>query len=119
MREEDGTVVSPDCFMEAARKSRVYGHLTLFMIDAALRCIEQSGVACTVNLSTEDIIGENRSRSPSAKPIFKHLHPLRRESVGFDPRFTKLYLSYTRLNHRLTSELLELYGIQRKAHLML
>lgn len=56
--EEDGTIVGPVCFMEAARHSRVYDQLTTFMIDEALLFIEKAQCACTVNLSSEDILVE-------------------------------------------------------------
>ncbi|GEM_PF-1501266 len=56
--EEDGTVVGPNFFMEAARRSRIYGRLTVFMLQAALRFIEENDVCCSVNLLNEDIVVE-------------------------------------------------------------
>jgi len=52
--EADGTIVGPSFFIEAARRSRVYSQLTLYVIDAALKFIERYGKSCTVNLLNED-----------------------------------------------------------------
>jgi diguanylate cyclase (GGDEF)-like protein len=68
--ELDGTIVGPDFFMEAARKSRVSSFLTTFMIDQALHCIEQHDVSCTVNLSIDDIV-DNESRQTIIEHIRK------------------------------------------------
>ena len=86
--EEDGTVVGPTFFMEAARRSRVYSQLTLFVIDAALKFIDQHDMNCTVNLLNEDIVVEEsrqqiidriRKESARAKLIFEIV-----ESEGID-----------------------------------
>lgn len=86
--EEDGTVVGPTFFMEAARRSRVYSQLTLFVIDAALRFIEKHDMACTVNLLNEDIVVDEsrqqiidliRKESAREKLIFEIV-----ESEGID-----------------------------------
>ena len=66
--ERDGTIVGPDFFMEAARKSRVSGYLTTFMIDQALDCIEKHDVGCTVNLSIDDIVDHE-----SRQTIIEHI----------------------------------------------
>lgn len=86
--EEDGSVVGPTFFMEAARRSRVYSQLTLFVIDAALKFIEQHDISCTVNLLNEDIVVEEsrqhiidriRKESSREKLIFEIV-----ESEGID-----------------------------------
>ena len=78
--EEDGTVIGPSFFMEAARRSRVYSQLTQFVIAAALKFIEQHDITCTVNLLNEDIVVEEsrqqiidqiRKESSSDKLIFE------------------------------------------------
>jgi len=66
--ERDGTIVGPDFFMEAARKSRVSSYLTTFMIDQALNCIEEHDVGCTVNLSIDDIVDHE-----SRQTIIEHI----------------------------------------------
>lgn len=58
MVDQDGTVSGPGFFMDAARKSRVYSQLTMFMLDEALNFIQHSGCRCTVNLLNEDIVAE-------------------------------------------------------------
>lgn len=86
--EEDGTVVGPTFFMEAARRSRVYSQLTLIVIDAALAFIDENDVSCTVNLLNEDIVVEEsrqrivdriRKDSGRSKLIFEIV-----ESEGID-----------------------------------
>ncbi|OQY18535.1 MAG: hypothetical protein B6I36_06740 [Desulfobacteraceae bacterium 4572_35.1] len=63
MVDEDGTVSGPMFFMDAARKSRVYSQLTLFMLDAALEFVGRNSCRCTVNLLNEDIaVEENRQQ---------------------------------------------------------
>ena len=66
--ERDGTIVGPNFFMEAARKSRVSSRLTTFMIDQALACIERHNVGCTVNLSIDDIVDHE-----SRQTIIEHI----------------------------------------------
>jgi len=58
MVSEDGTVAGPAFFMDAARKSRVYNQLTIFMLDEALEFIQRTGNRCTVNLLNDDIVVE-------------------------------------------------------------
>ncbi|MDY0189246.1 MAG: bifunctional diguanylate cyclase/phosphodiesterase [Desulfuromonas sp.] len=55
---DDGTVAAPGFFMDAARKSRVYNQLTVFMLDAALEFVQRNGCRCTVNLLIDDILVE-------------------------------------------------------------
>ncbi len=78
--ERDGTIVGPDFFMEAARKSRVSSHLTTFMIDQALDCIEKHDVGCTVNLSIDDIVDHE-----SRQTIIEHIRKKKaRERLIFE-----------------------------------
>ncbi len=53
---DDGTVLTPDRFLEFSKKARFYPHLTRTMIRKAFRFFAGTDLHFSVNLSIEDII---------------------------------------------------------------
>ena len=54
--EEDGTVVSPGQFLEIAKKSRLYVHITDFVIHAIFKQLAATPHQYSINLSIDDIL---------------------------------------------------------------
>jgi diguanylate cyclase (GGDEF)-like protein len=54
--EEDGTVVSPGQFLEIAKKSRLYFHITDFVINAIFKQLISTPFQYSINLSIDDIL---------------------------------------------------------------
>jgi diguanylate cyclase (GGDEF)-like protein len=54
--EEDGTVVSPGQFLEIAKKSRLYFHITDFVIHAIFKQLLATPFQYSINLSIDDIL---------------------------------------------------------------
>ncbi|WPD24105.1 MAG: EAL domain-containing protein [Candidatus Electrothrix aestuarii] len=54
--DEDGTVLSPYLFLDAAKKARIYTKITMAVIDRACAAFADSTMEFSVNLSTQDIL---------------------------------------------------------------
>lgn len=54
--DEDGTVIPPSQFLEAAKKARIYTKITIAVIDSACSAFVDSTMDFSVNLSTQDIL---------------------------------------------------------------
>ena len=54
--DEDGTVVSPGQFLEIAKKSRLYVHITDFVINAIFKQLVATPHQYSINLSIDDIL---------------------------------------------------------------
>ena len=54
--DEDGTVLPPRLFLDAAKKARVYTKITMAVIDRACAAFADSDMEFSVNLSTQDIL---------------------------------------------------------------
>ncbi len=54
--DEDGTVVSPGQFLEIAKKSRLYVHITDFVIHAIFKQLAATPHQYSINLSIDDIL---------------------------------------------------------------
>ncbi|MDP3300986.1 MAG: EAL domain-containing protein [Sulfuricurvum sp.] len=54
--DEDGTVVSPGQFLEIAKKSRLYVHITDFVINAIFKQLMETPHQYSINLSIDDIL---------------------------------------------------------------
>jgi c-di-GMP phosphodiesterase len=54
--DEDGTVVSPGQFLEIAKKSRLYVHITDFVIHAIFKQLASTPHQYSINLSIDDIL---------------------------------------------------------------
>lgn len=54
--EEDGTVISPGQFLEIAKKSRLYVHITDFVIRAVFKQLVTTQQRYSINLSIDDIL---------------------------------------------------------------
>ena len=54
--DEDGTVIPPSKFLEAAKKARIYTKITMAVIDRACAAFADSAMEFSVNLSTQDIL---------------------------------------------------------------
>ncbi|XOF34592.1 MAG: EAL domain-containing protein [Candidatus Electrothrix sp. YB6] len=54
--EEDGTVIPPGHFLEAAKKARIYTKITIAVIDNACAAFADSELEFSMNLSTQDIL---------------------------------------------------------------
>lgn len=55
MIDNNGEIVSPGYFLPAARQSRLYAHLTRFVIDEVFKMVETSTQTYSMNLSVDDI----------------------------------------------------------------
>lgn len=55
MIDNNGEIVSPGYFLPAARQSRLYAHLTRFVIDEVFKMVETSDQIYSMNLSVDDI----------------------------------------------------------------
>jgi diguanylate cyclase (GGDEF)-like protein len=55
MIDNNGEIVSPGYFLPAARQSRLYAHLTRFVIDEVFKMIETTTQTYSMNLSVDDI----------------------------------------------------------------
>ncbi|ADR33591.1 diguanylate cyclase/phosphodiesterase [Sulfuricurvum kujiense DSM 16994] len=55
MIDNNGEIVSPGYFLPAARQSRLYPHLTRFVIDEVFKMIETTPQTYSMNLSVDDI----------------------------------------------------------------
>lgn len=53
---EDGTVIPPGQFLDAAKKARIYTKITIAVIDNACAAFADSTMEFSVNLSTQDIL---------------------------------------------------------------
>jgi PAS domain S-box-containing protein/diguanylate cyclase (GGDEF)-like protein len=54
--DEDGTVIPPCRFLDAAKKARIYTKITMAVIDRACAAFADSTMEFSVNLSTQDIL---------------------------------------------------------------
>ncbi|MCI5130288.1 MAG: EAL domain-containing protein [Candidatus Electrothrix sp. EH2] len=54
--DEDGTVIPPCRFLDAAKKARIYTKITMAVIDRACAAFADSAMEFSVNLSTQDIL---------------------------------------------------------------
>jgi diguanylate cyclase (GGDEF)-like protein len=54
--EPDNTVVSPYYFLQAAKRSNLYAHLTKFVISTAFSFIEATQNSVSINFSVDDIL---------------------------------------------------------------
>ena len=54
--DEDGTVISPGQFLEIAKKSRLYVHITDFVIQAIFKQLVATPHQYSINLSIDDIL---------------------------------------------------------------
>ncbi|MDU9050308.1 MAG: EAL domain-containing protein [Candidatus Electrothrix sp. Rat3] len=72
--DEDGTVIPPCRFLEAAKKARIYTKITIAVIDRACAAFADSTMEFSVNLSTQDILDLS---------VVKHLkRKLKESSIG-------------------------------------
>lgn len=55
MIDNNGEIVSPGYFLPAARQSRLYAHLTRFVIDEVFKMVETTEQIYSLNLSVDDI----------------------------------------------------------------
>ncbi|HEX5622870.1 MAG TPA: EAL domain-containing protein [Sulfuricurvum sp.] len=56
MVDNEGTVVSPGMFLEIAKKSRLYCHITSFVIDQIFKQLQATPHRYSINLSIDDIL---------------------------------------------------------------
>lgn len=54
--ESDNTVISPSYFLEAAKRSNLYHHLTKFVISTAFSFVESTQNSVSINFSVDDIL---------------------------------------------------------------
>uniref|UniRef100_UPI0040563F17 EAL domain-containing protein n=1 Tax=Candidatus Electrothrix sp. TaxID=2170559 RepID=UPI0040563F17 len=54
--DEDGTVIPPSQFLDAAKKARIYTKITIAVIDSACAAFADSAMDFSLNLSTQDIL---------------------------------------------------------------
>lgn len=54
--EPDGTVISPYYFLEAAKRSNLYHHITKFVISTAFSFVESTDKSVSINFSVDDIL---------------------------------------------------------------
>lgn len=54
--DEDGTVVSPGLFLDIAKKSRLYSHITKFVIKEIFKQLSSTPHSYSINLSIDDIL---------------------------------------------------------------
>lgn len=54
--DEDGTIYSPYAFLEIAKKSRLYHHITRFVIERIFEQLQHTAHTYSINLSVEDIL---------------------------------------------------------------
>ncbi|MCK9372507.1 MAG: EAL domain-containing protein [Sulfuricurvum sp.] len=85
---EEGEIVSPALFLPAARQSRLYSHISRFVIDSIFNILESTPHTYSINLSVDDILDSSTrqflmhklSQSPhSSRLIFELL-----ESEGIE-----------------------------------
>ncbi len=57
----DGLVISPNQFLDVAKKTKLYSQLTRTMIDKVLEVFKESAVPVSINLSTEDLLNQELS----------------------------------------------------------
>jgi len=61
--EKNGTVITPDAFLEISKKVRLYHHITTIMVNKVFQLLENNPhIECSVNLSIEDIDNEQTHR---------------------------------------------------------
>lgn len=53
--ETDGQIVSPYAFLEIAKKTKLYTHLTRMMVDKVFEQLQRCALPISVNLSAEDL----------------------------------------------------------------
>lgn len=53
--EIDGEVVGPDAFLDIAKKTKLYAHLTRMMVDKVFAHLESCALPISINLSAEDL----------------------------------------------------------------
>lgn len=56
MIEPDNTVISPYYFLEAAKRSNLYHHITKFVISTAFSFVESTDSSVSINFSLDDIL---------------------------------------------------------------
>ncbi len=56
MVDEDGSIVAPYIFLPAAKKTRLYPHITKFIIDGIFEKLEQTNYTFSINISILDIL---------------------------------------------------------------
>lgn len=56
MIDKEGTIISPYFFLDIAKRSRLYPHLTRTVIDNAFKVFENSAYEFSINLSVNDIL---------------------------------------------------------------
>lgn len=54
--DEDGTIYSPYAFLEIAKKSRLYNHITRFVVEEIFEQLQNTPHMYSINLSVEDIL---------------------------------------------------------------
>jgi diguanylate cyclase (GGDEF)-like protein len=91
IRDTDGSIISPHAFLDIAKKTRLYPHITRFLIHTIFEQLSTTAHRYSINLSISDILDMNM------------------QAMIFD------YLSQTGFGDRLIFELLESEGIENHA----
>jgi c-di-GMP phosphodiesterase len=66
--DKDGSVISPAMFLEIAKKTRLYRHITHFVINEIFQQLHKTTHAYSINLSLDDILNQETQNL-----IYKHL----------------------------------------------
>jgi len=76
MIDNNGEIVSPGYFLPAARQSRLYAHLTRFVIDEVFKMIETTPQTYSMNLSVDDIF-DKPTKALIIQKLSESSHPER------------------------------------------
>ncbi len=66
--DTDGTILSPITFLEIAKKSRLYSHITSFVVQQIFKQLKMTPHRYSINLSVDDIMD-----AQTQKMIYRHL----------------------------------------------
>jgi len=58
IKDKDGKLITPNFFLDIAKKSGLYGNITLNVLDNAFKVMEDKQIPVSINLSPSDILRE-------------------------------------------------------------
>ena len=73
--EDDGEIISPAHFLEAARRSGLMSNLTRIMINKSYKTFAGQNVAFSLNLTNEDLLNPNFIDFVHTKQTIHHIEP--------------------------------------------